>query len=415
MTSRVLRIALGWLLSLTPVAEAGSAPKGWRDAAVKVYLDCGSCFQEFIRTEVAFVNYVRERGEADVHVLITTQPTAAEGKEYTLAFIGQRAFQEVGDTLTFVARPGATEDAIRRGLVKTLKAGLVRYVARTPLLERLGVSFDAEWAGAPVRDKWTGWVFTIEGDGSYSEEKSRRFLSGQASVGADRVTPEWKITLGLRGSYSERRFLVDDGRIVSTTRSHSTRGLVVKSLGDHWSAGLSTAVSGSTFGNVSLSVSAGPAVEWNLFPYSDSTRRQLRFLYKIASSGVRYEEETIFDKTSERLAREELSVTLEQRQRWGSLQASLEGSHYLHDFNKNRLELSGRLSVRLVEGLSLRLSGEASSVRDRLSLPKRGATTEEILLQRRQLATDHHYQASVGLTYSFGSIYSNVVNPRFGR
>lgn len=415
MTSRVPRIAFGWLLSLAPVAAAGSAPESWRDVAVKVYLDCGSCFQEFIRTEVVFVNYVRDRREADVHVLITTQPTAAEGKEYTLAFIGQRAFQGVGDTLTFVARPGATEYAVRRGLVNTFTAGLVRYVARTPLLERVRVTIDAGKASAPVRDDWKSWVFTIEGDGSYSEETSRRFLSGQASLGADRITPEWKVTLGLRGSYSERRFLVDDGRIVSTTRSRSTRGLVVKSLGDHWSAGLSAAASSSTFGNVSLSVSGGPAVEWNLFPYAQSTRRQFRFLYSLASSAVRYEEETIFDKTSERLAREELSVTLEQRQTWGSLQASLEGSHYLHDFSKNRLELSGRLSVRLVEGLSLRLSGEASRIRDRLSLPKRGATTEDILLQRRQLATDYDYQASAGVTYSFGSIYSNVVNPRFGR
>jgi len=42
------------------------------------------------------------------------------------------------------------------------------------------------------------------------------------------------------------------------------------------------------------------------------------------------------------------------------------------------------------------------------------ATEEEILLEQRQLATQYDYFLSLGLRYTFGSIYSNVVNPRFG-
>ncbi len=40
---------------------------------------------------------------------------------------------------------------------------------------------------------------------------------------------------------------------------------------------------------------------------------------------------------------------------------------------------------------------------------------EDILLQKKMLATNYNYRLSVGVSYTFGSIYSNIVNPRFGR
>lgn len=43
-----------------------------------------------------------------------------------------------------------------------------------------------------------------------------------------------------------------------------------------------------------------------------------------------------------------------------------------------------------------------------------GATPEEILLMLRELETDFSYSFSVGLSFRFGSLKSNVVNPRFG-
>ena len=54
-------------------------------------------------------------------------------------------------------------------------------------------------------------------------------------------------------------------------------------------------------------------------------------------------------------------------------------------------------------------------MRDQLSLPRSSATDQEILLQRRELATEYQYSLSVGVSYTFGSIYNNVVNPRFGK
>jgi hypothetical protein len=46
-------------------------------------------------------------------------------------------------------------------------------------------------------------------------------------------------------------------------------------------------------------------------------------------------------------------------------------------------------------------------------LPRRDASLEDVLLQRRRLATSYRGSGSVGLSYSFGSMFTNVVNPRF--
>ena len=36
------------------------------------------------------------------------------------------------------------------------------------------------------------------------------------------------------------------------------------------------------------------------------------------------------------------------------------------------------------------------------------------MLREQQLATTYRYSVTFGITYAFGSIFNNVVNPRFG-
>jgi len=67
-----------------------------------------------------------------------------------------------------------------------------------------------------------------------------------------------------------------------------------------------------------------------------------------------------------------------------------------------------------VKGLRFNLGGGASLIHDQINLPKGGATDEEILLKRKELETNYRYYFHMGLSYTFGSIYNNVVNPRFG-
>jgi hypothetical protein len=130
---------------------------------------------------------------------------------------------------------------------------------------------------------------------------------------------------------------------------------------------------------------------------------------------LNYYEETLFGKTEETLAQHELSATYDQREQWGSLEARVEWSQYLHDLELSRLEADGEVSLRIARGLSVSAELNASRIRDQVSLPARGATPEEILLRLRELSSGYEYSFSFGLTYTFGSIFSSVVNPRFGQ
>jgi len=385
-----------------------------KKSAPRVFIDCEYCDIEYIKTEIPFVNYVRDRMEAQVHVLITTQGTGGGGVEYTITFMGQKEFEGMENVLKFVSKRTDTEEEIREGLVKTLKIGLVPYVAKTPISELLNISMEEKVEPTAVEDKWNFWVFSLSTHTFLNGEKLRNSYSLWGNFSASRVTPELKVRLGISNSLSKDSFIVDDEEIKSYSRSGSFSGMIVKSINEHWSIGGWLNIRSSTYDNIKLSVSPAPAIEFNVFPYSQSTRRQLRILYLLGFISAKYREETIYDKTYERLLKEALSVTLELKEKWGSISTTLEGSHFFHDFNKNRLEIFTDISLRIVKGLSLNIFGSYSRIHDQLSLPKAGASLEEVLLRRRMLETTYDYWASIGLSYTFGSIYSNVVNPRFG-
>ncbi len=383
--------------------------------APKIFLDCRRCDHDFIREEIPFVNFVRDRKDADVHILVTTQRTGSGGTEYTMAFIGQKDYADIKDTLKFVSSQTDTDDDIRRGMVRVLKMGLVPYVAKTPIAKCISISFEEEVEPTSVEDKWNFWVFSVRLNSFLYGEKTNNYISLNGSLSANRITPESKLRMSLSANYNENNYDLDGETISSYSDRKNFNGLYVKSINDHWSVGTWITASSSSYSNIDISLSPAPAIEYNLFPYSESTRRQLRFLYRFGPSFRRYKEETIYDKISENLLNESLSVSLELKERWGTISTTVEGSHYFHDFSKYRVEIFTDLSLRLFKGLSLNLFGSFSAIHDQLSLPKGEATIDEVLLRRRELETHFDYFASIGFSYTFGSVYSNVVNPRFGR
>ena len=386
---------------------------------VRLFLDCQyECDMEFTRTEIPWVDHVRDRADADVHVLVTTRATAASGREFTLTFIGLKEFANLADTVTVVSPESDSQDQRRRGLTEALKRGLVRYAARRPGSEKLTVTYTAAGTGgqAPrARDRWNLWVFRTRADVYFNGEESSRSTDLYGSVSANRISPAWKANISVDGNYGENRFTFQDGtKFNSYSRGYGVRQLLVKSLGPHWSAGERSSISASTFQNTKVAMRFAPAVEYNVFPYAESTRRQLRLQYAIGTTHYRYEDTTIFNRLSETRGDHSLLASLDMRQQWGSISVSLEGAALLDDPGKHRINLNPEFDLRLIRGLSLNLFGYVSRLRDQLYLAKGGATDEEVLLRRRQLATSYQYFVGAGLSYTFGSIYNNVVNPRFG-
>jgi len=407
-------LAVIWFISAAPGQEEAVDIEALKKTAPRVFLDCRICDIDFIRTEITFVNYVRDRKEAQVHILITTLRTGSGGREYTLSFIGQNEFDGINDTQKYFSSLTDTEDETRRGLVKALKIGLMSYVARTPIASRIAISHQEEEKLEAVADRWNYWVFSFSTGGYFSGEEAYESRSLRANFSANRVTPELKIRMSVAGSHYFNAFTYDSQRIESTLESFDFNGLAVASLDDHWSVGGFLKASSSTYQNIRLSFSPSPAVEFNFFPYFQSTRRQLRCLYTLKFATVKYREETIYDRISENLWGQSLSVTLDLKEKWGSVSTTMAGSHYFHDFSKNNLTLFTIINLQLVKGLNFFAFGGGSRIRDQVYLAKGGASLEEVLLRRKQLATNYNYFFSIGLSYTFGSIFTNVVNPRFG-
>jgi hypothetical protein len=395
--------------------DPAAAPSGEQ---LRVFLDCPRCDTDYLRTEIGFVDYVRDRTDADVHILVTTQQTGAGGTEYTFQFAGQRQFQGVNEDLRYASGPTDTQDRVRQGVARAIRAGLVRYAARTPLLDRMQVSFsapaDGAAAAAPARDRWNRWVFRTSLTGNTQGESSYESLSWSASVSANRTTAEWKNVLNLSTRSSVSDFEVGDRTVTNRQSDRTGSVLSVKSLSDHWSAGGRTNANRSTFLNRDLALRVAPAIEYNVFPYSQSTRRQLTLLYSMGANRIAYNEVTIFGKSNETLWDQSLTGSYSMTQRWGTVRVSTEALHYFHDASKYHLTSFGTLDLRLIKGVSLTGFVQADRIRDQLHLAAGDLTPEQILLRQRQISTSFRYYGQVGLSYSFGSIFSSVVNPRMG-
>jgi len=388
---------------------------------IRVFLDCEDCFADFLRSEITFVDYVRDRAEAEVHLLITRITTGSGGREYTAEFIGSGRFDGTTRTLKANTTTSDSEDTIRRQIANMVRLGLLAFVTAegVPSTMRLQVELGSEQVRPAVAgDRWDNWVFSLRGSAAVDAEESQRQTQVSGAVSADRITPDWKITLGAEVEHEREQFNLDDEDeepFEATRREQDFNWLVVKGLGEHWSVGAMGDVESSTFENTELAVSASPAIEYNLFPYSEYTRRQFRVQYALGPRYANYYEVTLFDETEETLAQHEVSATYDQRERWGTLEARAEWSQYLHDLDLSRLEVDGEVSLRILRGLSVNAEVGASRIRDQLSLPARGANPEEILLRLRELSSGYEFQFAFGITYTFGSIFSSVVNPRFGQ
>ncbi len=413
-------------------AAAVARPQGaaLHPGRVAVYLDCrtGGCDGDLIRTEITWVDWVRDRTVADVHILITSQQAGASASAYTIAFLGQRAFAGRGDTLAYTTDPTTTSDERRRGVLRTIAVGLVPFVARSGTGPTLRISADlppsaGPTAAAPTSDPWNAWVFQVGADGSMNGE---RYYSGKnvgINVEANRVTEAWKTAFEFRYSYRDNSATVQEFDSLGTVTSEQTYTSLqrdwraqlgqVKSLGPHWSAGAEVTLASQTFRNQDLRYEVQAALEFNVFPYAEFTRRSFKIVYGLGYTGYRYADTTVFDRIRETLPSHFFQAEYRTRQPWGNVSVNVEHRNFLTDASKRSTDLNGNFSLRLFKGFSLNGGAGYQWIHDQVYLPKGEQDAVDVLLRRRALLTGFEYNTHLGISYTFGSIYNNVVNPRF--
>ncbi len=389
-----------------------------RRSAVKIFLDCHGCDMNYIRREIPYINYVRDVREAQVYILETRQNAGSGGDQYTYTFQGQGAFKGMYDTLTFTSSPDQTSTIVREKRTKILKMGLMRYVARTPLIDEIEINHNADLEQEEVVDKWNNWVFELSTEPQYESEEASKQLELRNSINISKITQDIKLELEMDQFYNREKYIENantDSAVSNTyvTNERFMNLLFVKSLGDHWSAGLRSDLGSSTRENYSFRANVLPSLEYDIFPYSESTHRQLRIAYSAGYQYNKYIDSTIFNRVDESLYLQMLNVAFQVQKKWGSVNLALVGSNYFHDFSKNRIELMSSINIRIFKGLSLRINGGVAHINDQLNLKKGDISEAERLLQLRELATKYRIEGGIEITYTFGSIYNNVVNPRF--
>jgi hypothetical protein len=403
-------------LALPFRASAQGAPP---PVPLRVYLDCYECDTEYLRQNVVFIDYMRDRMDADLHVLVTTQSTGGGGTSWTMKIIGLGRFQTVDRTMTFTTPQTATGDERRKEFARQFKLGMAGYAATTAVAQDLDVTYRPPAASpataAAKKDPWNKWVFRVSGSGNFNGEQLTKSHSYRFSQSASRVTENWKINFSGSQSDSKTIYTLSSGdKITSRSDSWNAGGIIVKSLGPHFSAGGRTGASHSSYSNIDRSVYFYPGVEIDFFPYKEFERRSLTIWYEAGPNFYNYRELTVFDKLSERVTKHAMDVSLRLRQPWGSMGIFSSFSQQLRHPDRYSASVFGDASVRLFKGFSFNVFGQYQKIKDQIGLPKGAASPEEILLRLRQLATDYSYSMSAGFSYSFGSIFNSVVNPRFG-
>ncbi len=368
---------------------------------------------DFIRKEIPIINYVRDPKDAQVYIIITSQPTGARGTEYTFFLIGQHDFTGMADTLKYLSSPDDTAEKIMDGQVSVLKMGLVRYILHTPLAKYTEINFSDEIVEDLPDDQWNNWVISLFMGGNLSGEKTRKSFNIWGGFSVVKVTEDWKIEIVPDFGHTVQKFELEEGDVTSVRDLKSFDALIVKSIGEHWSVGGQALLGSFSYSNLKLKYYILPGIEFNIFPYAESTRKQVRMMYSTGPVFHHYYDTTIYDKMYEQLWGHRLDIAAEVIQKWGSLDAYLGWKNYFHDWSKNNLAFRGSMNIRIAKGLQIKISGGASMIHNQLNLPKAGASTEDILLRQKELATQYSFSTNLTIFYTFGSIYNNVVNPRF--
>lgn len=402
------------------VLSTGLRAQETRNGAPNIFLDCqGWCDLQYLKTEITYLNFMRDRADADIFIQQTGITTGSGGTQFSLYFYGQKQFANQNDTLVFNIVPNAPENDVRNALKTNLERGLLPYLLKTALAERIRFSVETEAAGAngadqPVQDPWNFWTFSINGSMNLSGQQVAKSNSLYGNLNARRVTEKQKTNLFAGINYNRSTFDFGDGEPeVYENGGYDLGASQIYSINQHWSYGFFAGMRQNQYNNLKSSIYLKPGLEYNCFPYKDAAKRQLSLQYRAGPLHNRYFEETIFFHKDELLWTQSLQMGYNQVVKWGSFNVGAYTENYLHDWSLNELGIFGGFELNLFKGFRISLFGDFNVPRNQVELPRGGATKEEALLAIRQLKTSYSYYTYCSVSYTFGSIYSNVVNPRF--
>ena len=409
-------LALIIAVGAAPAARAQTVP-------LRVNLDCQNtgCDRDYFNTALAFVTFVRDQGDADVQVLVTSQDNGSGGETYTLRLIGRGALAGRTDEITVPFGATATDDDERRGIAQAMSASLVGFAARAGRLGGLTLTVAVPTGGggpasvASERDPWNRWVYSARVSANFNGDSNYGSRSLRANASATRTTERWKTRLSAYGNTNLDRYRLSDSTFDrQTRRSRGGSFLGALATGPRTTLGARASVSSSPdYDNTDLASRVSVGAEVNRFPYSENTARTLTARYEVAAQANDYRDTTLYDKTREVLFEHELTLSASFQQPWGTVGASTSIEQFLNHPGQYGINTVVSADVRLYKGLSLNIGGYVNLTRNQRAILRGKASDADVYTRRRALASGYNFFGGGGLRYTFGSKLSGAVNPRY--
>lgn len=427
-------VCLGLVLMPLDVAEA-APPEGAR-----LFLNCATeCFEPYLRQQLSSFDLVRDRHQADYELLIAAQPAGNGGQSFNVtlfarepssavqALASPRARGKPEPPPSSVERAGSRQVARRPGQTQAeFRVQLLDAILRVLYAALLGTAEESRFVlTLPARsnavlehivDPWDHWVIIPELSAEGEGGSGYHLVEIGSGITLRRITDRHK--LRLRGNYwrSLSGFEFEDGsRISGDVDGVDGSVLYARSLGDHCALGLTGTLRASSFENYDLHTHYGPVFEINVFPYTENAARQLRFVYQLGVWYNDYVETNARALSSELRYYHAVSAIADVNQPWGSVQVAAQLNSFVREPSLFRLAFGGELSLLLIEGLSVELTGTSAWVNDQINVRQRPLEDTEVLLFTAEQPTSFVLEAQLGFSYAFGSVHNTIVNPRFGR
>jgi hypothetical protein len=256
-------------------------------------------------------------------------------------------------------------------------------------------------------------VFDVGFRGRFTGQEVRKTKNINYSISAKRVAQKNKLYFKINRNNDKKNFKSDDETIVNQQESTSFYFSDVFSITNHWSVGFFGGLQESTYRNYDLSTRMKSGIEYNFFDYNQSFKKQFVLSYRIGGIQNNYIEMTIFDKDEEMLWEHSLNLGGAVQQNWGNVSGEVSYESYLHDISLRAFSFDLGTSFRLFKGFSLSLYGNYDITDNQVNLASGDLSLEELLLAQKQAQSGYQYSLWTGLNYSFGSMYNDIVNPRF--
>lgn len=398
---------------------------------IKVFIDCnGYCPMQFIKTEITYIDFVPDRFLANIFIQVISQSTGADGEQVKMFISGQENFKGKEDTLTFFRNSVDTDEEYRGKFLQHLKLALVPYLSKTSLAEKIIITIPVNKnepalnATANKKDKWNFWVFNARLNGGYNKNDYSKSYRYSSSFSGSRTTEKLKLDAGINYSKNHRDITIGSRTDTYINDNYGTYGNAVVSINNHWSYGGGVSLSHNTYSNYDNQLSLKPAIEYSLFPYKESVKKAITFYYEIGPVWNNYIDSSYYNKLKESVVQHSLSINAEFVQKWGNISAYAGWESFLNSFdlkgNKikgssiSNISIGGYIEFRIIKGLSIYCNVNADFTKGIYpNIRKDEFSADDILSNVRQYPTSNSFNSLIGISYRFGSIYNNVVNPRF--